>query len=68
VAKGEEIVKYVTQKVVEYIETPKEHRQQQRMNKRMSKEPWTTRWFGMIPLSLSMMFGTKRKKAPSDEE
>lgn len=65
-AKGEEIVKYVTQKVVEYIDTPREHRQQQRQTRRATKEPWTTRWFGMIPLSLSMMLGRSKKKAPSN--
>jgi hypothetical protein len=62
-AKGEDIVKYVTQKVVEYIDTPSEHRKVRRQNRR--REPWTVRWFGMIPMSISMMFGGRRKKTPS---
>lgn len=63
-AKGEEIVKYVTQKVVEYIETPSETRKERRRNRR--REPWTMRWFGLIPMSISMLIGSrKRKKTPS---
>lgn len=63
-AKGEDIVKYVTQKVVEYIDTPSDARKERRRNRR--REPWTVRWFGMIPMSISMLLGTnKRKKAPS---
>ncbi|MCI3920930.1 YqzE family protein [Paenibacillus sp. TRM 82003] len=63
-AKAEDIVKYVTQKVVEYIDTPSDARKERRRSKQ--REPWTTRWFGMIPMSISMLLGThKRKKAPS---
>lgn len=62
-AKGEDIVKYVTQKVVEYIDTPSDRRKVRRQNRR--REHWTTRWFGMIPMSISMLFGRNRKKAPS---
>jgi len=61
-AKGEELVKYVTQRVVQYIDTPSDRRRQQRLGRK--KEPWTTRWFGMIPMAVSMLFG-RGKKAPS---
>lgn len=66
-AKGEEIVKYVTQKVVEYIDTPPEDRKQQRMTRKQAQEPWSVRWFGMIPMSLHVMF-RRNKKAPSDRD
>lgn len=66
-AKAEEIVKYVTQKVVEYIDTPSDRRKERRQSRKQTREPWTTRWFGMIPMALSMMF-SRRKKAPSARE
>jgi len=64
-AKAEEIVKYVTQRVVQYLDTPSEDRKRQRELRKSASEPWTVRWFGMIPMSLSMMFG-RSKKAPSE--
>lgn len=71
-AKGQEIVKYVTEKVVQYIDTPSDHRKQQRLQRKQSSEPWAVRWFGLIPLSISMMFGrrhdrTAKKSAPGRE-
>ncbi|HZG55545.1 YqzE family protein [Paenibacillus sp.] len=63
-AKGEEIVKYVTQRVVQYIETPSDRRKAERERRKQSSEPWTVRWFGLIPMSLSMLL-PRRKKAPS---
>jgi hypothetical protein len=63
-AKGEDIVKYVTQKVVQYIDTPSDRRKRERERRRRASEPWTSRWFGMIPMALSMLFG-RGKKAPS---
>lgn len=60
-ASGDELVKYITERVVTYIETPKEER---RRNSR-PKEPWAEKWFGMIPLGLTLMKrepGRKRKR------
>ncbi|ANS73893.1 hypothetical protein AWM70_04325 [Paenibacillus yonginensis] len=60
-AKGDELVRYITERVVHYVETPKEVR---RVRKQV-KEPWSTKWFGMIPASLSMwgqdVFKRKRR-------
>ncbi|WP_309123309.1 YqzE family protein [Paenibacillus sp.] len=64
-AKGEEIVKYVTQKVVQYIDTPSDRRKRERELRRRKNEPWTTRWFGMIPMSVSMLFGRGKKAPPA---
>ncbi|GIP56774.1 YqzE family protein [Paenibacillus woosongensis] len=52
-AKGDELVKYITERVVNYIETPKDVRRSQVKG----KEPWSRRWFGMIPFSLGMWWG-----------
>jgi len=60
-AKGQEIVNYVMQKVVRYIETPSDLRKAERARRRVSSEPWQTRWFGLIPMSLAMLLRRRRK-------
>lgn len=59
-ASGDELIKYITERVVNYIDTPKEVRRRAKV-----KESWTTRWFGMIPFSMSLWkddVSSKRKK------
>lgn len=53
-AKGDELVKYITERVVNYVETPKEIRKEQRTR---YKEPWSRKMFGMIPVSISLWWG-----------
>ncbi|MWV43761.1 YqzE family protein [Paenibacillus sp. HJL G12] len=55
-ASGDELVKYITERVVTFMETPKEERRRHTK----PKEPWTAKWFGMIPLGLSLM----KKQSP----
>lgn len=55
-AKGDELVKYITERVVHYVETPKTVRREHKA----AREPWRNRWFGMIPFSLSLWW----KKTP----
>ncbi|MCM3783082.1 YqzE family protein [Neobacillus mesonae] len=62
-AKGEELVRYITEQVVGYIGTPKEERKYKR-NK--VKEPWHMKWFGMMPMGVSMW--VREIKAPSKEK
>lgn len=60
-AKGDELVKYITERVVDYVETPREIRKE----RQKLKESWSSRWFGMIPFSISLWAGQlqdKRKK------
>ncbi|WP_081413551.1 YqzE family protein [Aneurinibacillus terranovensis] len=52
---SQEYVRYLTERIVKYMETPKD----QRVKK--PKEPWTYRWFGILPLALRMMFRWKVK-------
>jgi len=47
----QELIKFLTQRLVQYLETPREERRK----RRHAKEPWAVRWFGMIPLSLRML-------------
>ncbi|MFK7693107.1 YqzE family protein [Paenibacillus sp. HJGM_3] len=60
--KSEEWIKYITEQVVTYIETPADVRKEQRQNQKIRREPWSIRWFGMIPLALQFWFGSRRKK------
>lgn len=55
---GEDLLKYVTERTIQYIETPKEVRKQ---NHSGSKEPWEYRWFGLIPLAIHLWFKNKKK-------
>lgn len=61
--KGDELVKYITEQVVTYIETPKAERSRAR-----KKEHWTVKWFGMIPFSLSVWSQNLRSKKTSGSE
>ncbi|OAB39926.1 hypothetical protein PMSD_02390 [Paenibacillus macquariensis subsp. defensor] len=57
------LVKYITEQVVTYIETPREERQHTEY-----KEPWATKWFGMIPISLSLWRSNISREVPWEEE
>lgn len=49
-AKGDELVKYITERFVDYVETPRDIRRE----RAREREPWVNRWFGMIPFSISL--------------
>lgn len=47
---GDELVKYITEKVVVFIEEPRgRHARREAV-----KQPWSQRWFGMLPLGWSL--------------
>jgi hypothetical protein len=52
-------ITYMIEKMVYFLETPKKERKATRAAKR---EPWSYRWFGMIPLSMKIAFKKVRKK------
>jgi len=52
-------IKYITETFVKHFEIPKEERRQLRLEKKEAKPPAIFQWFGLLPLSISMMF--KRK-------
>lgn len=60
-AKSDELVKYITQRVVRYIDTPKDERK----GRAKAKEPWAMKWFGMIPYAFSLWVGKKEKSTDS---
>lgn len=51
---GSELVKYMTEQLVTYMETPAETRKQSKTSAKATREPWLTRWFGWGPLSLML--------------
>ncbi|PYE52331.1 YqzE family protein [Paenibacillus barcinonensis] len=57
-AKSDELVKYITQRVVNYMDTPKDERKERKAQSRR-KEPWAMKWFGMIPFAFSLWVGQK---------
>lgn len=50
----DDLVTILTEKLLNYVETPKEQRKEVRKAKLETRESWSTRWFGMIPFSLSI--------------
>ena len=63
-----EYLKYVTERVVSYMEIPGQtDEEEEKPNKKLSREPWLTRWFGMAPMGLMMWWGNrvdKKKNTP----
>lgn len=58
----EKLVRYITEKVARYVDTPAEIRRQERRARASRKAGWTTRWFGLIPFTLSVWMNRMRKR------
>lgn len=56
---GTDLLKYVTNRVAVYLTTPVEPREE---DARPSRLPWTTQWFGMIPMGVQLWLGDRRPK------
>ncbi|BBI32914.1 YqzE family protein [Cohnella abietis] len=54
-----EYIKYMTEQVVGYMDRPKEETEV-KSHKKLSREPWLTRWFGVAPMGLMMWWGNRR--------
>lgn len=54
-------IKFVTEQVVKYMDTPIEERKQQKKQRKNEKTPLLMRWFGVIPYALSMSMKKKKK-------
>ncbi|GKU78307.1 YqzE family protein [Paenibacillus sp. L3-i20] len=50
-AGGNDLVKYMTEQLVQYMETPADERKQAKRSAKAAREPWLTRWFGWGPVS-----------------
>ncbi len=56
-----DLVKYVTQQFVSYLDKPKDQRLLRKNERKSSQSPALSRWFGVIPLGF-MLLMRKRKK------
>jgi hypothetical protein len=54
-------LKYMTERVVSFLDTPSES-EEAKQEKKRSREPWLTRWFGVIPMGLMMWWAQKANK------
>lgn len=56
-------VKYVTQQIVKYMDTPKAERlQHKQKNKQTESLPYSNRWLGILPFAIKLFMKKKRKK------
>lgn len=53
-------VKYMTQQIVRYMDTPKEERKVRKTILKKERQPLVSRWFGVLPAAV-MLFMKKRK-------
>lgn len=60
--KTEDFIKYITEQVVTYIETPAEIRKENRKSMRNQKEAWSSKWFGMVPFAIRMWVSERQNK------
>jgi hypothetical protein len=61
-AAGNDVVKYLTQKIVKYLDEPKAVRKERKRNRKNKKEPLLTYLFGVLPMGLGLAFRKKRKR------
>ena len=59
--KGNDLVQYITERMLHYLKTPREIRIEKRQQRRRS-ETWMSRWFGFMPFALSMWLQKRRRK------
>lgn len=50
--KSNDYVKFLTQTFVEHINTPKEERLKRKIEKKQMKEPFTYKYFGIMPFAV----------------
>ncbi|WP_137788909.1 YqzE family protein [Bacillus sp. E(2018)] len=61
-AAGSDVIKFLTQRVVKYLDEPKSVRKERRISKKNEREPLLTYLFGVVPMGLGLVFRRKRKK------
>ena len=48
--KSDEWLQYVTEQLIEYIESPRKARRKPKS----ARESWSSKWFGIVPMSLGI--------------
>ncbi|MGG3889234.1 YqzE family protein [Metabacillus fastidiosus] len=55
-------VKYVTQQLVKYMDTPKEERKQKKEEKKkVDVQPYSNQWLGILPFAFKLIVNKKKK-------
>lgn len=61
-ADGDKLVRYITQQMVSFLDSPRSSRTNSRSRYRNNREHWAFRWFGLVPFALSFWYKNVRKK------
>lgn len=61
-ADGDKLIRYITQQVVSFLETPRTSRVESRNRKKSNRELWALRWFGLVPFALSFWYKNVKRK------
>lgn len=57
---GNDYVKFMTQEIVRYMDTPQEERKKQKETKKASKSDLSSRWFGVLPFAFRLLLKKRR--------
>ncbi|UOY93988.1 YqzE family protein [Ectobacillus sp. JY-23] len=60
-------IKFMTQQFVSYMDSPKEERKEKRQQKKTQKEPFLNRWFGVLPLGVTLLYRKASDKQPKKQ-
>lgn len=60
--KSNDYVSFLTKMVVTHLETPKEERLKRKNEKKLQREPFVYKWFGIFPYSVIMSWKMRRKQ------
>ncbi|RXZ78782.1 YqzE family protein [Paenibacillaceae bacterium] len=66
-ASGSDLLKYMTERVVQYMDTPKEERKRMKTMVKAQKEPWLTKWFGMAPMGIIVWWKGRKGHASAKQ-
>ncbi|QGH34912.1 YqzE family protein [Gracilibacillus salitolerans] len=57
---SDDYVKYMTQRIVKYMDTPKNERKKQKIERKQQDIAYSNKWFGVLPFAFRL-FIQKRK-------
>ncbi|WWL78483.1 YqzE family protein [Bacillus altitudinis] len=63
--KTNDYVKYMTQEIIKYMNTPRDERKEHKQEKMETKPPFSQRLFGVLPFGFSMMLKKKSTSSSS---
>jgi len=59
--KTNDYVKYMTQEIIKYMNTPRDERKEHKQEKIEMKPPFSQRLFGVLPFGFSMMLKKRQR-------